>query len=78
LVFSIGIIEFPTSRKWWFWLYFSFLHDYWPPITWNSWVHTSWCKMDICEKRAFQLLKMRQENELKHKNLGRNSLFIVS
>jgi len=25
-----------NSRKCCFWLYFSSLHDYWPPRTWNS------------------------------------------
>jgi hypothetical protein len=34
--------------------------------------------MERCEKRAFQLLKMRKENELKHKNKVRNRLFIDS
>jgi hypothetical protein len=60
LVFPIGIIDVSNSRKCCFWLYFSTLHDYWPPRTWNSLVHTSWGKMDRCEKRAFQLLKIRK------------------
>ena len=61
LVYPIGIIEVSTSRKCCFWLYFSSLHDYWPPCTWNLLVHTSWGKMvDVkngifsswkCEKR---------------------------
>jgi len=34
--------------------------------------------MDRCEKRAFQLLKMRKNNQLKHKNQVRNRLFIDS
>ena len=51
-----------TSRKCCFWLYFSSLHDFWPPRTWNSLQHTSWSEMERCEKRAFQLLKMRQKN----------------
>jgi len=58
LVFPISIIEVSISRKWCFWLYFSSLHDYWLPSTWNSIVHTSCGEMERCEKRAFQLLKM--------------------
>jgi hypothetical protein len=34
--------------------------------------------MERCEKRAFQLLKMRKNNQLKHKNQVRNRLFIDS
>ena len=64
LVFPIGIIEASTSRKSCFWLYFSSLHDYWTPSTWNSLVHTSLREIERCEKRAFQLLKMRKENYL--------------
>jgi len=60
LGFPIGIIEVSTSRKCCFCLYFSSLHDYWPPSTCNSLLHTSWGKMERCEKRAFQLLKMRK------------------
>ena len=59
LEIPIGIIEFSTSRKCFFWLYFSSLHDYWPPGTWNSLVLTSWGEMEGREKRAFQLLKLR-------------------
>jgi len=44
LVIPIGVIEVSTSPKCSFWLYFSSLHDYWPPSTWNSLVHTSWAK----------------------------------
>ena len=58
LVFPIGIIEASTSRKCCFWLYFISLHVYWPPSTWNSLVHTTWCEMERCVKRAFQLPKM--------------------
>ena len=61
LVIPIGIIEVSTSRKCCIWLYFSSLQDYWPPNTWNPLVHTSWCEMYRCEKRAFQLLKMWKE-----------------
>ena len=34
--------------------------------------------MKRCEKRAFQLLKMRKENELKHKYKVHNRHFIDS
>ena len=61
LVFRIGIIEFSTSRKCCFWLYFSSVDDYWSPITWNALVHTSWGEMERCEKRAFQLLNIRKK-----------------
>ena len=57
LVFPTGIIEFSTPRIWSFLLYFSSLHDSWPPSTWNSLVHTSWGEMERCVKRAFQLLE---------------------
>jgi hypothetical protein len=60
-VFPIGIIEDSTSRKCCFWIYFRSLHDYWPPNTWNSLVHTSLGEIERCEKRAFQLLKMRKK-----------------
>ena len=30
LAFTIGIIQVSTPRKWSFFLYFSYLHDYWP------------------------------------------------
>jgi len=62
LVFPIGIIEFSTSRKCCFWLYFISLHDYWSPSTWSSLVHTSWGEMERIEKRAFQLFKMQKKN----------------
>ena len=61
LVFPIGIIEISTSRKYFCWHYFSSLHDYCPPSTWNSLVHTSWVEKKRCDERAFQLLKMRKE-----------------
>jgi hypothetical protein len=60
LVFPIGIIEVSTSHKCCFRLYFSSLHDYWPPSTWNYLVHSSWGETERCEKRAFQLVKMRK------------------
>ena len=49
----------PTNMK--FLLYFNPFHDFWPPSTWKSLVHTSWGKMGWCEKRDFQLLKMRKK-----------------
>ena len=61
LVFPIGIIEFSTTRIWSFLLYFSSLHDFWPPSTRNSLVHNSRCEMEQCEYRAFQLLEMRKK-----------------
>ena len=60
LAFPIGIIQDSTPRKWFFLLYFSSLHDYWPPTTLISLVHNSLGEMKWCEKRAFQLLKMRK------------------
>ena len=61
LVFPIGIIEVSTPRIWGFLLYFSSLHDFWLPSTVHYLVQTSWCKMERCEKRAFQLFKMRKK-----------------
>jgi len=57
LAFPIGIIEVSTSRKYVFWLYFSSLHVYWPPSTWNSLVHTSWVEKERCEIRVFSSWK---------------------
>ena len=34
--------------------------------------------MERCEKRVFQLPKMRKKNDLKHKNQLRNRLFLDS
>ena len=53
LAFPIGIIQVSIPRKWIFLLYFSSLHDYWPPTTLISWVHNSLGEMEWCEKRAF-------------------------
>jgi len=78
LVFPIGIVEDSTSRKCCFWLHFSSLHDYWPPSTWNTLVHTSWGEMEGCEKRGFQLLKSEKRNKVKHKMQVRNRFFIDS
>ena len=58
--FPIGIILVSTPQKWSFLLYFSSLHDYWPPTTLISLVHNSLGEMEWCEKSAFQLLKMRK------------------
>jgi len=60
LGFEIGIIEASTSPNCCFCLYFSSLHCYWHPSTWNSLLHSSGGKMERCEQRAFQLLKMRK------------------
>ena len=60
LVFPISIIDVSTTRKWSILHYFSSLQDYGPPSIWNSLVHTSWGEMERCEKRAFQLFKMRK------------------
>ena len=63
LAFPIGIIQVSTPRKWIFLLYFSSLHDYWPPTTLILLVHNSLGEMEWCEKRAFQLHKMRKIKE---------------
>ena len=60
LAFPIGIIQISTPQKWIFLLYFSSLHDYWLITNLISLVHNT-CKMEWCEKRAFQLLKMRKK-----------------
>ena len=60
LAFPIGIIQVSTQRKWSFLLYFSSLHDYWPPHTLFPLVHNSAKWSDVkkvffsfskCEKR---------------------------
>ena len=43
-----------------FLLYFSSLHDYWPPTTLIPLVHNSLGEKVWCDKRTFQLLKMRK------------------
>ena len=60
LVFPIVVIQVSTSRKWSVLLYFSSLHNYWPPSTLISLVPNSLGEMEQCEKHAFQLLKMRK------------------
>jgi len=60
LAFPIGIIKVSTPRNWSFLLYFSSFHDYWPPTTLISLVYNSLGEMEWCEKRAFQLHKMRK------------------
>ena len=60
LAFTIGIIQVSTPRKWSFLLYFRSFHDYWPPTSLISLVHNSLGEMKWCEKRAFQLLKIRK------------------
>jgi len=37
---------------------------------------TSWGEMEQCEKRAFQLHKLRKKNQLKHKNQCVTDFFI--
>ena len=59
LVFPIGIIQVSTPRKWRFLFYFSSLHDYCLPTTLISLVHNSLGEIERYDKRAFQLLKMR-------------------
>ena len=61
LVFPIGIKEFSTAGKWFSEIYFSSLHDYWPPTTWNSLAHTC-CQMEWCEKRAFSSSKWEKKS----------------
>jgi len=51
------------STKMNFLIYFSSLHDYWPRTTLISLVHNSLVEMEWCEKRAFQLLKMRKKKD---------------
>ena len=60
LAFPIGIIQVSTLRKWRLLLYFSSLHDYWPPTTLISLVHKSLGEIYWWVKCAFQLLKMRK------------------
>ena len=52
-------LSFETTRMN-FLLYFSSLHDYWPPSTLISLVYNSLGNMERCEKRAFQLPKIRK------------------
>ena len=49
-----------NSTKMNFLIYFSSLHDYWPPTTLISLVHNSLGETEWFEKSAFQLLKMRK------------------
>ena len=60
LAFPIGIIQVSTPRKWSFLHYFSSLHDYWSPTTFISLENNSLGEMEWCEKRDFQLIKMRK------------------
>ena len=64
LYMNIGISNWHNwnidPRIWNFLLYLSSLHDFCLPSTWNSLVHTSWGEMERCDKRAFQLLKIRK------------------
>ena len=49
-----------SSTKMNYLVYFSSVHDYWPPTTLMKLVYNSLGEMEWCEKRAFQLLKMRK------------------
>ena len=60
LAFPSRIIQVSTPRKWMLLIYFSSFNDYWHPTTLISLVHNSLGEMEWCEKRAFQLLKMRK------------------
>ena len=60
LVFPIGIFQVSTPRKCSVLLYFRSLHDYRLPSTFIPLVHNSLGEMERCEKRAFQVLKMRK------------------
>ena len=59
LAFPIGIIQFRLHEIEVF-FYFSSLHNYWLPTPLISLVHNSLGQTEWCEKRAFQLLKMRK------------------
>jgi len=72
LVIPIGIIEVSTPRKLSFLLYFSSIHHYVPPSTWNSLVHTSLGEMEQCEIVLFSSSKWEKDNQLNHKNHVRN------
>ena len=61
LVYAIGIIEVSNPRVWSFLFYFSSLHDFWPPRTWNSLVHTSWSEMERCEFVLFSFSKCEKK-----------------
>ena len=65
LAFPIGIIQVSTPRKCSFLLYFSSFYDYWLPTTLIPLVrvHNSLGEMEWCEKRTFQLLKMRKMSQ---------------
>jgi len=65
----------PRKMKWFFFIYFSFFHVYWPPSTWNSLVHTSWGKMELCKNVLFSSSKCEKKNPLKHFLFTRNRVF---
>ena len=54
--------EVSTLQKWSICLYFSSIHNYSSPNTWNYLLRNYWSEIERCEKRAFQLLKMRKMN----------------
>ena len=61
LVIPIGIFEVSNNWKLFYLLYFSSIHDYWPPNTWNYFEHTSWSEIERCEYA-------KNEHQLKHKS----------
>jgi hypothetical protein len=76
-IFNLHIWSFDL-RNCCFWLYFSSLHDYWNPSTWNPLVHTSWGETEGCKNVLFSSSKCEKKNQLKNKNHMRNRLFIDS
>ena len=78
LAFPIGIIQFSTPRKWSFLLHFSSLHHYWPPTPLISLVHNSLGEMEWCEKRAFQIFRIRKMKVSWNKNQVHIKIFIDS
>ena len=66
-----------TQRKWSFLIYFSSLHDYRPPSTWNVLVHISWVKWSDV-KMCFSAPQNAKKKISWNKNQERNTLFIDS
>jgi hypothetical protein len=64
------------STKMKFLVYFSFFHDYWPPTTLISLLHTSWTKWNDVKTCFSAPQNTKKKNHLKHKNQVRNRLFI--
>jgi len=53
-----------TNMK--FFLYFSSLHDFWPPSTWNSLLHTSWGNGTMWKTCFSAPQNAKKKNQLKH------------